>query len=48
MISYFFSGAVAGLAVAMPIGAVGSYLLWCTSCGLHFVAIAAMSKPAPS
>jgi arginine exporter protein ArgO len=27
MISYFFSGAVAGLAVAMPIGAVGSYLV---------------------
>lgn len=27
MISYLFSGAVAGLAVAMPIGAVGSYLV---------------------
>ena len=27
MISYFLSGAVAGLAVAMPIGAVGSYLV---------------------
>jgi arginine exporter protein ArgO len=27
MISYFFSGAVAGLAVALPIGAVGSYLV---------------------
>jgi len=27
MIGYFFSGAVAGLAVAMPIGAVGSYLV---------------------
>src|SRR4029450_92261 len=27
MISYFFSGAVTGLAVAMPIGAVGSYLV---------------------
>jgi arginine exporter protein ArgO len=27
MISYFFSGAVAGLAVAMPIGAVCSYLV---------------------
>jgi threonine/homoserine/homoserine lactone efflux protein len=27
MISYFFAGAVAGLAVAMPIGAVGSYLV---------------------
>jgi arginine exporter protein ArgO len=27
MISYFISGAVAGLAVAMPIGAVGSYLV---------------------
>jgi arginine exporter protein ArgO len=27
MIGYFFSGAVTGLAVAMPIGAVGSYLV---------------------
>jgi arginine exporter protein ArgO len=27
VISYFFSGAVTGLAVAMPIGAVGSYLV---------------------
>ena len=27
MISYLFAGAVAGLAVAMPIGAVGSYLV---------------------
>lgn len=27
MISYLFSGAVTGLAVAMPIGAVGSYLV---------------------
>lgn len=27
MISYLFSGAAAGLAVAMPIGAVGSYLV---------------------
>ena len=27
MISYFLSGAVAGLAVAMPVGAVGSYLV---------------------
>jgi arginine exporter protein ArgO len=27
MISYLFSGAMAGLAVAMPIGAVGSYLV---------------------
>jgi arginine exporter protein ArgO len=27
MISYLFSGVVAGLAVAMPIGAVGSYLV---------------------
>jgi arginine exporter protein ArgO len=27
MIGYLFSGAVAGLAVAMPIGAVGSYLV---------------------
>jgi arginine exporter protein ArgO len=27
VISYFLSGAVAGLAVAMPIGAVGSYLV---------------------
>jgi arginine exporter protein ArgO len=27
MISYFFSGAVTGLAVAMPVGAVGSYLV---------------------
>jgi arginine exporter protein ArgO len=27
MIGYFFSGAVTGLAVAMPVGAVGSYLV---------------------
>jgi arginine exporter protein ArgO len=41
MISYFFSGAVAGLAVAMPLGAVGSYLVGLASRERTATAIAA-------
>lgn len=41
MISYFFSGAVAGLAVAMPIGAVGSYLVGLAARERTAIAVAA-------
>ena len=41
MISYFFSGAVTGLAVAMPIGAVGSYLVGLAARERTAIAVAA-------
>jgi arginine exporter protein ArgO len=41
MISYLFSGAVAGLAVAMPIGAVGSYLVGLAARERTVIAVAA-------
>jgi arginine exporter protein ArgO len=41
MISYLFSGAVAGLAVAMPIGAVGSYLVGLAARERTAIAVAA-------
>ena len=41
MISYFFSGAVTGLAVAMPIGAVGSYLIGLAARERTAIAVAA-------
>ena len=41
MISYLFAGAVAGLAVAMPIGAVGSYLVGLAARERTAIAVAA-------
>jgi arginine exporter protein ArgO len=41
MISYLFAGAVAGIAVAMPIGAVGSYLVGLAARERTAIAVAA-------